>query len=150
MLSATSLPSDMFFEDLGDGTGRLEIMTTPADTTAFTIGIVADVGYFADTAYLVVIPLAEFASPISIGPNPFEETLTIIISPDAGQNFQIAIFTIAGEKVWERVNESFVTSDIIVRWNGHNSHGERVAAGVYIIRIQTDNYTEEVKVLKTG
>ncbi len=150
VLSAFHLSAGMYFEDIGDGTGRLEIMTTRADTTALQVGVVADVGYFADTAYLVVIPLPETAPLVSIGPNPFAGTLNIIISPDAGRNFHIAIFNIAGEKVWERVNESFVTSDIIVRWDGHNSRGEQVAAGVYIVRIQTDNVTEEVKVLKTG
>jgi len=149
-LSAFDLPPTAQFTDHGDGSGTFEIVGSKADSSVLTVGVIADVGYFADTGYITIETLSELAPPISVGPNPFDESIRIIIAPQAGSGYHIAIFNMAGEKVWERVNETSSSSDIIVRWDGYNSHGKRAAAGVYIIRVQTDKYTEEIKVLKTG
>ncbi len=149
-LGAFDLPSWISFTDNGDGTGRLDITGDSAAAPVTTIGLTADVGYFVDTTYLLVETGSSSRAAIIAAPNPFRNEVAIYVSGAAGEWRSVTIFNTAGETVWEQVNNSPVTSDSIIRWNGTNAAGETVASGVYVAVVSTTKTTAIVKVLKTN
>ena len=146
-LSMFSSINGVILVDSGNGSGTLEITALDSNPLEFEIGLVADVGYFADTSYVNIEYYVESELEIFAGPNPFNEIVRIFISPDAGDMKSITIFNSAGEKVWEIVNNSLPNADIW-EWNGRNSHNEEVADGAYLVLVKTDRAGKLLKLLK--
>ena len=111
------------------------------------IGLVADVGYFTDTSFLIVEIYSPTGHYLSAGPNPFSEEVTFYLDLSAGNLVSIAIFNNAGEKVWE-VNNPDNSADISYKWNGHNLSGEEVSDGVYVAYVITERHRAYFKLLK--
>ncbi|MBU8934208.1 MAG: S8 family peptidase [candidate division Zixibacteria bacterium] len=147
-LSAFDLPPTVSFYDNGDGTGQLDVLGSADMPPVSNIGLVADVGYFADTTYLTVVSLVGSQRSIFAGPNPFHDSIRIFIPPSSGLWTCATVFNVSGEKMWEKVNMSPSTSDVFITWYGCNEYGTNVASGVYIIRVSTDKLTTRVKALK--
>ncbi len=105
-------------------------------------------GRFADTNQVTVVIRAGVGA-VRAGPNPFRDTVTFFaVSSDPIRS--VTIFTPAGEKVWESVNNSTGSvDDLSTTWNGRNNSGSRVAAGVYLAVIETRREARTVKLLKT-
>lgn len=147
LLSAFDLPTSAMFIDHGDGTGHLEVFGSEQNPSVVRFGLIADVGYFADTTYLLLKTYP--CRPLVAAPNPFADSVRIIVAPSAGSLISISIFNAAGEKVWEKVNSFDSSADMFNTWNGRNREGRVVAAGVYLVHVKTDQYTAMLKVLKT-
>ncbi|MEA2031919.1 MAG: S8 family peptidase [candidate division Zixibacteria bacterium] len=147
-ISAFNLPIGVSFVDNQDGTGQLNVLGSTESPPTTNVGIVADVGYFADTAFITITNLAASQRLIFAGPNPFSDSICVFVSPDAGFWISVNVFNSAGEKVWERVNNSPSPSDVVIRWHGCNEYGANVANGVYIIRVCTEKLTSHIKALK--
>jgi hypothetical protein len=137
------------FIDHGDGTGHLELFGSEQNPSVVRFGLIADVGYFADTTYLLLETYPSADRPIAAAPNPFADSVRIIVAPSAGRLVSISIFNAVGEKVWEKVNSSDLSADVINTWHGRNREGRVVAAGVYLVHVKTDRHTSMLKVLKT-
>ncbi len=149
LLSAFDLPSSAMFIDHDDGTGHLELYGSEQNPSVVRFGLVADVGYFADTTYLLLETCPSADRPIAAAPNPFANSVRILVAPSAGRLVSISIFNMAGEKVWEKVKSLDPSADVINTWNGRNREGRVVAAGVYLVYVKTDQHTSMLKVLKT-
>jgi len=149
-LDAFNLPSHFAFTDNGDGTGQLEIVGEQSAAIQEVVGLTANVGYFIDTAYITIETTAPSRDAVVAAPNPFSDELTLFVAGSAGEWRSVTIFNAAGESVWEQVNNSPLTSDSIIRWNGTNAAGKRVAPGVYVAVVSTARTTAIVKVLKTN
>ncbi len=54
-----------------------------------------------------------------------------------GQKFKVEIFDITGREVAEIFNRTLYAGNYLIRWNGRNKFGRKVASGVYIYRIST-------------
>jgi serine protease AprX len=147
LLSAFDLPSSTIFIDHDDGTGHLELFGSQQNPAVVRFGMIADVGYFADTTYLLLETYP--CRPFVAAPNPFADSIRIYVAPRGGRLISISIFNAAGEKVWEKVNSSELSADVINTWNGRNREGRVVAAGVYLVHVKTDQCIEMLKVLKT-
>jgi len=151
VLSAFNLPGWAQFTDYGDGTGSLNLLPDMQGAATTVIGLVADVGYFADTSYLTLRIIGNSVEPVYVGPNPLTDSIQIFIEPLAGHLSSTSIFNSLGEIVWEKVNNSPPTADLFIEtWNGHNQSGEIVAAGVYLLVVKTDRQTFRIKLLKTN
>ncbi len=150
VLKAFDLPPSATFADHGDGTGYLEIFGLVENAPLVRIGLVADVGYFADTAYAFLETHAASELQITAAPNPFTDIIRIFVRSSVGRLSSISIFNIAGEKVWEKVNSYVPPADIIYTWNGRNQEGRVVAAGVYLVYVKTDRCATMLKVLRTN
>jgi hypothetical protein len=137
--------------DNGDGTGSLEVFGSDNDNPSVQIGLIADVGYFTDTTYLIIETYAVLAEPVVAAPNPFSDSVRILFSggTDLGAVQSVTVFNDAGEKVWEYVNHSGSSTDRIT-WDGRNGRGEATAAGVYILYVRTARHETRLKLLKTG
>ncbi len=149
-LSAIDLPPAAALIDHGDGTGSLELYGLAFFPAVLRSGLVADVGYFADTTYVTIEIVSDAGRSVYAAPNPFADSVRIIVSPSAGQLRSITVFNSAGERVWEKVNSMDPTADIITTWYGRNLANRPVAAGVYLIHVATDRRTALLKVLRTN
>lgn len=152
-LSAFSLPPGVALVDSGTGRGSLDIAELPDGFTADSVGLVAALDYFVDTTYIVLAIQSPggVASQVIAYPNPFRESVTISRGNETGRLLSISIFNSAGEKVWEKVNNSAAPSDTSrIEWDGRNDSGEPIAPGVYIAVVQSEGETKLVKLLKVN
>jgi hypothetical protein len=67
----------------------------------------------------------------------------------------VSIFNISGEKIWEKVNSSPVSTDSIrewsmLVWNGHNQQDQLVSGGVYLAVVTTNQHQVILKLLKSN
>ncbi len=69
-------------------------------------------------------------------PNPFSESTTIVFN--APGLVKVSIFTLAGERVWERELFWELGGRCEIEWHGDNESGEEVADGIYIYQVVTD------------
>ncbi len=148
VLRAFDLPLSTILVDHGNGTGHLELLGSEQNPSVVRFGLVADVGYFADTAYLFLETYPSAGRAIVAAPNPFADSVRIFVAPSAGGLVSVSIFDAAGEKVWEKVKSPDPSADVINTWNGRNREGRVVAAGVYLVHVKTNRYTSILKVLK--
>ena len=150
VIAAHNLPSMADFQDFGDGTARLSITAVTSDPPERLVTVTATVGSFTDSVSFTVRTYRLTGRSFYAVPNPFTDETNIYAVPADGSYWtSITIFTPAGEPVWERVNKSGPTADVIVKWDGRNMHGERVASGVYLVQITTSQDRAILKVLKT-
>ncbi|TFG95545.1 MAG: T9SS type A sorting domain-containing protein, partial [Calditrichales bacterium] len=80
-------------------------------------------------------------------PNPFNPQTTIAYAlPEAGK-VKITIFDMTGQKVTELVNARQLKGSFQVVWDGCNMAGEQVASGIYLYRMQSDNFAQSKKMI---
>jgi len=59
----------------------------------------------------------------------------------------VDIFDVSGRKICTLVNESKEAGTHQVIWNGQDGHGNSVASGVYVYRIQAGEFVQTRKLL---
>jgi len=69
-------------------------------------------------------------------PNPFNPSITLDYSVNAGGPVNIAIYNILGQLVWTKSQNSSSIDHHRTVWNGVNLHGVSQPAGVYFIRVE--------------
>jgi hypothetical protein len=84
-------------------------------------------------------------------PNPFNPTTSIHFSlpeVESGDQFvSVVIFDITGRMIKEIVNGKLKQNNHDIQWNGTNNYNEKVSAGVYLVNIQSDNYSNTEKLI---
>ena len=80
-------------------------------------------------------------------PNPFNPVTTINYSLPRSTDVSIEIFNIVGQKVITLVNETKPAGEYQITWDGQDTHGQKVSTGIYLYRLQTDDYAETKKML---
>ncbi|MDF1544863.1 MAG: S8 family serine peptidase [bacterium] len=151
-LSAFNLPSGSILVDSGNGRGSLTIIGPSAANTFTQVGLVADVGYFADTTMLILETYSPGTGPILFGPNPFTESVNIIVKSSSAEPVSVTVFNSSGEKIRELVDQSTTYADDSIRvieWDGRNSAGREVASGVYLAHVKSARHEAILKFLKT-
>jgi len=82
-------------------------------------------------------------------PNPFNPSTQIVYQlAELGQT-KLQIYNILGQEIQTLVNATQPAGRYEVTWNGRNSQGIQVPAGIYIYRLQTDAFTEMKKMILT-
>ena len=81
-------------------------------------------------------------------PNPFDNEVNVEFSGNMNVN-SIDIITTTGSLVKQIFNGNNVDGINLVKWNGTNGNGAEVTAGIYYVRIVTDNNVETVKISKS-
>lgn len=77
------------------------------------------------------------AMSIGIAPNPFNPATTISYTVPLAGRGHLAVFNLRGELVRVLVEGEMASGPDQVVWNGQDQHGNRVASGPYIIRLET-------------
>jgi hypothetical protein len=80
-------------------------------------------------------------------PNPFNLATTIEYSLLEKTHVAISIFNILGQRIRTVVDETKPRGTYSTSWDGRDTDGEVVPAGVYFYRIQAGDYTESRKML---
>lgn len=83
------------------------------------------------------VPPAD-AMSIGIAPNPFNPATTISFTVPVAGHGHLAVFNLRGEMVRVLAEGEMAEGPNQVVWNGLDQHGNRVASGPYIIRLETN------------
>ncbi len=79
---------------------------------------------------------------LSAFPNPFNPTTTIRYALPQASQATLKIFNLQGEVVKTLVDGYQTANHYQVVWNGRNESGAKVAAGIYLYQLKTDNYSQ--------
>lgn len=80
-------------------------------------------------------------------PNPFNPETTIEYTLQSKDKVILKIFDSLGREVTTLVHQEQPAGEHIVRWNGTNSDGERVASGIYYYQLHIGSNTETKKAI---
>ena len=86
--------------------------------------------------------------PFSVFPNPSSSgrvSITLGLTDKSSDSVSLEIYDMAGRRIRTLLNESLGSAPRSVAWDGRNAFGERVAAGVYFLRLSNRSGHEEVK-----
>ena len=89
-----------------------------------------------------------FSHNLAIYPNPYVKQTMVSYSLPRPASAEIKVYNVAGGLVKTLVNGSFDPGYYQVTWHGDDNLSRRVAAGVYFVRISTENYQRQQKVIK--
>lgn len=87
---------------------------------------------------------------VTLFPNPTSSSLAIEIESDRADRASVAVFDLAGNRVWWREAIEIGAGRTRVNWNGTNAAGARVQSGTYVVRVTTPGResTQSVSVTK--
>ncbi len=80
-------------------------------------------------------------------PNPFNPETTIEYEMPTSGSLRLEIYNMLGQKIKTLIDQNQVAGSHRVVWNGKNESGEAVASGIYLYRIQSDNFTATKRML---
>jgi hypothetical protein len=80
-------------------------------------------------------------------PNPFNPTTEIQFTIPKKEHVKLTVYNILGAKVKTLINEEVTPGVNTVVWDGKNEAGRRVASGVYLYSLNTDNYNKVRKMV---
>ena len=80
-------------------------------------------------------------------PNPFNPTTTIPYRLPGSSQVNLGIYNSLGQKIRTLVNTYQPTGDYQVVWDGRDNHGRSVPSGVYIYRLQGENFSDSRKMM---
>jgi len=107
---------------------------------------------FADSVPLIFTAAADdggLAHPITLGdpqPNPFNPLVTIPFAVGRHGLVELGIYDLRGRLVRQLVRGSMAVGNYQERWDGRDSAGSTVAAGVYLVRVKLADVVENKKV----
>ncbi|MCH2657338.1 MAG: T9SS type A sorting domain-containing protein, partial [Dehalococcoidia bacterium] len=80
-------------------------------------------------------------------PNPFNPSTSIDFSIAEPSIVDLLIYDASGRLVKTLVSENKGVGSYTVNWDGTNNNGVSVSAGMYLYKINTENYVETKKML---
>jgi photosystem II stability/assembly factor-like uncharacterized protein len=80
-------------------------------------------------------------------PNPFNPVTTITYNLTRNSIVVLSIYNTLGQKIRTLVNTYQPTGDYQVVWDGRDNHGQPVPSGVYIYRLQVENFSDSRKMM---
>ena len=82
------------------------------------------------------------AFELSAFPNPFNPSTTIQYALPTASHVMLKVFNLRSELVKTLVDGFRTANRYQVVWNGENEAGAKVASGIYLYQLQTDNYSQ--------
>ena len=80
-------------------------------------------------------------------PNPFNPVTTMLYDlPEAGHT-RLLIYDLLGKEVRVLIDKVMNPGYYSTQWNGRNSQGQTVGAGVYLYQIQSNGFIQTRKML---
>jgi Secretion system C-terminal sorting domain/Cytochrome c554 and c-prime len=93
--------------------------------------------------------ISNIGERITVGlyPNPAVDQVQISYYLNNSENVSIKIFNATGQEVYSINNKFENAGTHVINWNGTNSFGEEVKAGVYFVNINTENSSQTSKLV---
>jgi flagellar hook assembly protein FlgD len=79
--------------------------------------------------------------------NPFNPTTTIEYSLPRRSRVTLQVYNMLGQKIRTLVDCEESAGSYTITWDGRNAAGEMVSTGVYLYRLQADDFVESKKML---
>jgi len=80
-------------------------------------------------------------------PNPFNPNTNIEFSLSEETNVKLSVYDLTGKIIKEIVNTQMQIGNHNIVWDGTRTDGVKVGAGVYLYKLQTDNFSESKKMI---
>lgn len=80
-------------------------------------------------------------------PNPFNPTTTIKYQLPKSTEVSLKIYNLLGQLVRILIDEKQMAGNYSIIWDGKNDNGQLVTSGVYMCRIQTQNFVKTKKMI---
>ena len=80
-------------------------------------------------------------------PNPFNPSTTISYRLPRDSNLNLSIYDVLGRKVKVLASGVYSKGKYTTQWNGEDQKGQQVSAGLYLCKIQADNFVDSKKIL---
>ena len=93
---------------------------------------------------------SEFDNGFFIYPNPLSNFSNITFSLSKSGPVQLDVFNRQGQKVHTLIEESQTSGSKTIQWNGTDGNGQDVAAGLYFVRLITEEGITTGKLLVVG
>ena len=74
-------------------------------------------------------------------------TIEFAIGPEQSDHVTVEVFDVAGRRVRSLVEETLPRGWYRTTWDGRNADGRAVAAGTYLVRVQSGSFREVEKVV---
>ena len=78
----------------------------------------------------------------NIYPNPFNNQTQVSFSTPHTGELEISIYDLAGRNIRHLKSGSYGAGEYNMTWNGLDDFGRQVPSGIYVLRIDHDNYTQ--------
>ncbi len=125
---------------------------TDLDGKSRVLGGAVDMGPYefdAPTAFNdPIVPALPKGSVIrAVYPNPFNPTVTIEFDVDQARFVEVTIFDVRGKLVHRPFAGRRPAGTHRVQWDGRDGSGRSVASGVYIVRVRSEGWRDQKKVV---
>ncbi|HNQ43133.1 MAG TPA: T9SS type A sorting domain-containing protein, partial [Candidatus Cloacimonadota bacterium] len=83
-------------------------------------------------------------------PNPFKTSTSIRYNVAGKEPLSIAVYNLKGQKVKQLVSDTKTSGNHLIEWDGTDSKGEKVASGIYHLRMETgvSRWTKRITLIK--
>ncbi|NTW32293.1 MAG: T9SS type A sorting domain-containing protein, partial [Bacteroidetes bacterium] len=89
----------------------------------------------------------DFSNNITVFPNPFKESVTISYKLNKGENVNVEIFSITGQKIKTLSNNYQSEGTHSLVWNGTDNNNNKLPLGFYFYRISTGEFNHSGKLI---
>lgn len=94
--------------------------------------------------------IADFARPriLSTTPNPSRAATEVAFAVPARGPVEVQVYDVTGRLVRTLARDSFEAGDHRLRWDGRGDRGEETAAGVYFVKLRTEQGSSTQKLVR--
>jgi len=78
-------------------------------------------------------------------PNPFNPSTSIRFAIPQEAKVNIKVYNILGKEITQLLNETRISGEYEITWNGTDSNGNSVPSGIYFITMIADKYSKTIK-----
>ena len=78
-------------------------------------------------------------------PNPFNPSTIIKFSIPQAAKVNIKVYNILGKEITELLNETRISGEYEINWNGTDNTGDSVPSGIYFITMTADRFSKTIK-----
>jgi len=82
---------------------------------------------------------------LDVFPNPLSDGTTVSFTLDQSQNVALKIFDVTGRLMATLANEVMNAGDHQLRWNATDDNGNPLTAGIYLLKMETGNHNEAIR-----
>ena len=92
-------------------------------------------------------PLPEEFSLHQNYPNPFNPQTKIMFSLPTEAKVNIRVYNIVGKEITQLINESRLSGEYEITWDGRDSKGNQLPSGIYFITMTADKFSKTIKTM---